>query len=205
MDNTTSHVSGSAGHRNHRRAPFEYEPLNHDVGSIRLIQILPELTPGGHVQCKIRNASVGDSYTCLSYVWGEEDRGHHITMNGKSFRVRSNLYRFLRMARHRRRLSQAWFWIDALCIDQSHVLERNHQVQQMGLVYSQAGEVISWLGSDPAIASFVKTTSKRWVLPATDAEYQEYQFYSSEYWDRAWITQEVARYVLDRQQWIRAS
>jgi hypothetical protein len=185
------HRYRSAGPRHHRRSPFAYDPLDHHVASIRLIRISEHLSPGGHVQCEIRNASVNDAYICLSYVWGEEDRGHHITINGKSFRVRKNLHYFLRMARHRQRLLQEWFWIDALCIDQSNVNERNHQVQQMGLIYSRATEVISWLGNDKVIAVFLESMSKGESLHYLDGPYA-YRFYSSEYWNRAWITQEVA-------------
>jgi hypothetical protein len=43
-------------------------------------------------------------------------------------------------------------WIDAVCIDQSNNLERNHQVQQMGQIYSRAHNVVAWIGDDPDIA-----------------------------------------------------
>lgn len=38
------------------------------------------------------------------------------------------------------------FWIDALCIDQENLAERNHQVTQMGKIYASAYRVVSWLG-----------------------------------------------------------
>jgi hypothetical protein len=37
-------------------------------------------------------------------------------------------------------------WIDAICIDQDNINERNHQVQLMKEVYSTAHQVIIWLG-----------------------------------------------------------
>ena len=37
-------------------------------------------------------------------------------------------------------------FIDALCIDQSDIAERNHQVRQMGDVYRAAKAVVAWLG-----------------------------------------------------------
>ncbi len=39
-------------------------------------------------------------------------------------------------------------WIDAICINQNDVLEKNHQVAMMGEVYSGAAEVLVWLGED---------------------------------------------------------
>jgi hypothetical protein len=36
--------------------------------------------------------------------------------------------------------------VDAICIDQDNILERGHQVKQMGEIYSYAGTVLTWLG-----------------------------------------------------------
>ena len=41
-----------------------------------------------------------------------------------------------------------YFWIDAICIQQSDVSERNHQVRMMGLIYKRAAFVLAWLGMD---------------------------------------------------------
>jgi hypothetical protein len=46
-------------------------------------------------------------------------------------------------------------WVDALCINQTDLLERGLQVMRMGLIYSRAAEVVVWLGEeadDSAIA-----------------------------------------------------
>jgi hypothetical protein len=39
-------------------------------------------------------------------------------------------------------------WMDALCINQEDVIERNQQVYLMGSIYSQAREVLVWLGPE---------------------------------------------------------
>lgn len=39
-----------------------------------------------------------------------------------------------------------WIWIDALCINQDDITERNHQVALMAGIYSPAGQVVIWLG-----------------------------------------------------------
>lgn len=44
--------------------------------------------------------------------------------------------------------AQPLFWIDAICIDQSSVQERNLQVQHMGAVYQGARKVLICLGND---------------------------------------------------------
>jgi len=39
-------------------------------------------------------------------------------------------------------------WVDAVCIDQANVLERNHQVSVMGKIYRNATRTIVWLGDN---------------------------------------------------------
>ena len=45
-------------------------------------------------------------------------------------------------------VAEAALWIDAVCINQEDVLERNQQVMLMGEVYRRASAVLSWLGAD---------------------------------------------------------
>ena len=40
-------------------------------------------------------------------------------------------------------------WIDAICINQANILERNGQVQHMALIYKHASRVIVWLQDHP--------------------------------------------------------
>ncbi|KAE9366359.1 hypothetical protein N431DRAFT_430453 [Stipitochalara longipes BDJ] len=52
-------------------------------------------------------------------------------------------------------------WVDAICIDQAHVSERNHQVTQIGEIYAGAERVVIWLGeasrdSDMALTFMLK-------------------------------------------------
>jgi hypothetical protein len=63
-------------------------------------------------------------------------------MNGKAFYVHQNLYDFLScMAIKITTDKTDSYWIDALCIDQVNILERNHQVGQMEMIYTQAMSV----------------------------------------------------------------
>ncbi|EHK97015.1 putative Heterokaryon incompatibility protein 6, OR allele [Glarea lozoyensis 74030] len=41
-----------------------------------------------------------------------------------------------------------YFWIDAICINQDDIPERNSQVQRMGDLYTNASFVMVWLGPD---------------------------------------------------------
>jgi hypothetical protein len=152
---------------------YQHTSLNHGKSSIRLVQVLPDLSVDGLIHCKIsqhalpvtvtRYADEGegnqnrmksvdeefDPYICLSYVWGDLKGKATIRINGRIFRVGKNLSSFLHHAR--RTLSSTYLWIDALCIDQSNTKERNQQVQQMGKVYTLAQTVLVWLGDDVEI------------------------------------------------------
>lgn len=65
-------------------------------------------------------------------------------LNGGSFLLQHNLclaLRFLRSPTHSVNL-----WIDAICINQASIPERNAQVALMAFIYKRASAVISWLG-----------------------------------------------------------
>jgi hypothetical protein len=208
---------------------FQHELLDLSISSIRLIEILPR-SSSGLISCNIIHATTDAKYTCLSYVWGDPPATQSILLNGKILKVRSNLFDFLNMCSTKAAELSAqdlydWigrgdtespashnkirlFWIDAISIDQDNVAEKNHQVQQMGSIYSKAQEVVAWLGNDPRMSLFFddlkafperseETSTQLWedlqrshptkkadpvspTLPTQNA-----------YWERAWITQEV--------------
>jgi hypothetical protein len=128
---------------------FKHNPLSYSNGSIRLVQILPSLSAEQIVQCEISHTTTDASYECLSYRWGELNPEHDILLNGKLFKVRQNLFEFLehmRLGSPTSSNSNQLIWIDALCIDQSSINERNHQVAQMGAIFRSATLVKIWLG-----------------------------------------------------------
>jgi hypothetical protein len=67
--------------------------------------------------------------------------------DGKTFPVRRYLWDFLK--RKQADDNGHFLWIDAICIDQTSVLERNHQVAMMGRIYAEADDVFAWLGVGP--------------------------------------------------------
>jgi hypothetical protein len=81
-------------------------------------------------------------------------------------------------------LEPNYFWIDALSIDQRNVLERNHQVQMMTSIYSQAQSVRVWLGLEcyPAFEVLHRQ------LPGSVDLFSS--IYTARYWTRVWTVQE---------------
>ena len=125
---------------------FKHEPLDHDQPAIRLVTVSRRLSTEGYIQCFMRRTTIHANYACLSYAWGKPKWKRVIQINGRKFHVQQNLFDFLDTIRHNSRSRHEDYWIDALCIDQSNAVERNHQVAQMGMIYSGARRVIAWLG-----------------------------------------------------------
>ncbi|KAH7093252.1 heterokaryon incompatibility protein-domain-containing protein [Paraphoma chrysanthemicola] len=125
---------------------YIYSPLSSKT-SIRLLNLLPGR--GDVIECEILECSVDNptSYQALSYSWGSDENSKTIACAGKQYlRVRSNLYHALWFIRDPT-ISKT-LWVDAICIDQGNVLERNHQVSQMTAIYTKAEKLIIWLGNE---------------------------------------------------------
>jgi hypothetical protein len=117
--------------------------------------------------------------------------------------IRENLLTYLQMKRSTL-TSPIFLWIDAICINQAHVQERNHQVNMMKLIYAQAAKVDIWLGpagDDSKLAiAHINTRARRplepsglgfrtiWPDRVGDAICD---LCERPYWRRMWIVQEV--------------
>jgi hypothetical protein len=101
-------------------------------------------------------------YKALSYWWGEDEPTHAITLYDDTgvreglenrtptlpsgtFYVRSNLAAALK--HFRREGEDINFWVDAICINQTDLLEKTAQVSMMDEIYSKAQSVCVWLGA----------------------------------------------------------
>lgn len=200
---------------------FKYTSLDHNRKEIRLLQILPNndcrstLTQDEHqdIRCRLNHAPLRTGHISLSYRWAKSDPMKSIYINGQLFEVSLHLWNFLHVAR-RKFNSLDRLWIDAICIDQNNVEERNHQVPLMGEIYSNSRLVITWLGTYCPGAQYVKSfrnnhvdsaVSSSFANPTIDSSYpyinhndNEFQdqealvdFFENEYWSRAWIVQEI--------------
>jgi hypothetical protein len=123
---------------------FQYQSL---AGSnqIRLITILPqELESAMELKLEHVDMNSHPRYECLSYAWGQDDCDRPITINDSSFLVSSTLHVALE---HLRYTSQERkIWIDAICINQTDIAERNSQVAIMRKIYRNATRVVIWIG-----------------------------------------------------------
>ncbi|KAF7957535.1 hypothetical protein EAE96_003112 [Botrytis aclada] len=121
------------------------QPLSLPNCEIRIL-ILQPLSQGSPIQCTIETIFLlsHPSYEALSYVWGGASIRQTITLNDTPFSITQNLaiaLHHLRLPKKPRRL-----WVDAICINQADIKERNEQVTLMGEIYSMAKPVLIWLG-----------------------------------------------------------
>ncbi|KAL8923008.1 MAG: hypothetical protein Q9208_004820 [Pyrenodesmia sp. 3 TL-2023] len=91
-------------------------------------------------------------FEALSYTWGTPDSPETArVMQNESgeedcatILIYQNLATALRYIRHRDR--HRTLWVDAICINQEDIPERNSQVKRMASIYRSAYRVIAWLG-----------------------------------------------------------
>lgn len=92
-------------------------------------------------------------YTSLSHSWGRNKDGdaslaRSIIVNGSSLDVTENLHDCLIRLSPGSGGTPLLLWVDAVCINQTDVDERNSQVAMMAEVYKRASSLVIWLGED---------------------------------------------------------
>jgi hypothetical protein len=126
-------------------------PLDAALREIRTVLLLPSADPEAEIQGELVRRRLGydrslTPYSALSYVWGERINPRIISINGATVFVTPNLFAALKRFRHATQTVE--LWVDALCINQDDIQERNAQVGFMGEIYKNAHEVLMWLGEE---------------------------------------------------------
>ncbi len=208
----------------HQKQPL-YHPLNNHRLEIRLLQVYrrPRTEP---LSLRFTNIALHyePQYFALSYIWGDPSITEEVTVNGLPLAVTKNLASALRYIGENMHdlfpgVEFIWLWVDAICINQRDVAEKNFQVQLMRNIYNQAKLVISWLGfrqdGTPFALDRIKSMASR-IRDAAGAgagnnyswleKHPEYcdrdsfktfendlrKVLDHDYWSRVWILQEVA-------------
>jgi hypothetical protein len=182
------------------------QPLSGD--EIRLLILRPG-PPYSKISCQLLHTSLSRSsvYEALSYEWGPPKPRRAVFVGGEKVSVTDNLY----WALHSLRLPHAErvVWVDALCINQKDVAEKNLQIPQMARIYSHAEQVVIYLGRSTALLADLLTHS---ALPISAEQFYRWLselksenafrdgrmvfvlcewFFKLTYWTRTWIIQEV--------------
>ena len=124
---------------------YQYSPLPSTDKTIRLLCIPPADHISDPLVCQMRQVRLIDKpeYAALSYTWGAPVFDHHVICDGHRLAITAHLDAALRRFR-----TTTWWtlWVDALCVDQTNIPERNYQVSIMKHIYSQALRTFVYLG-----------------------------------------------------------
>ncbi|KAI7188340.1 hypothetical protein KC363_g5479 [Hortaea werneckii] len=127
---------------------FCYSPLPHPETEIRLLNFSSDaqISNPSTLDLNVETFPLQDAppYAAMSYTWGDPPAKETILIRGRAFSIRWNCWYMLRQLQKHR--PPGYFWIDAICINQDDVDEKNCQVQMMGEIYERAECVIACLG-----------------------------------------------------------
>jgi hypothetical protein len=127
---------------------FIYQPLDPDPDedSIRLVLIKPSANIDDSLSCSLIHVKFAEKrrYKALSYMWETEAVKQRIFLNGAEFYIGQNLWDALHYLRGLG--NQMPLWIDAICVNQHDIPERNQQLAMMKWIYFRADTVVIWLG-----------------------------------------------------------
>ncbi|KAE9378955.1 HET-domain-containing protein, partial [Stipitochalara longipes BDJ] len=187
---------------------FPYKHLDSTKSEIRIINLRPGVAPSP-VECTLEHVPMAHksrkTYRALSYTWGPLEPTKLLSLDGIQIEVRDNLWQAL--CHLRQPDTDLRLWVDALCINQEDIPERNEQVSRMGTLYNQAEEVLVWLGPEKDDSDAAVSAIKCSVVPSSrllsvdvpspsgsisSIEIRSvYDLLHREYWRRVWIIQEV--------------
>lgn len=148
---------------------------------------------------KLQGSNATQFYEALSYRWGSalETRTIKLDQN-PDFKVTASLETALQMLRSSD--TGRMIWIDAICINQRDVQERNQQVQLMRSIYEKAQLVRVWLDVDIDSSCAAMTKLRHLNNQSTEEDLgDDFSFweplcavFKDNYWMRVWIQQEIS-------------
>lgn len=112
-------------------------------------------------------------YIAVSYAWGREIETRTMFCDFKSYAISAHVLAALNHLRHIRaepnREDVQLFWIDSICINQNNPEEKAQQVAKMTEIYSQAEDVVIWLGAeeDDSTLAFENIRTATWFAAAS--------------------------------------
>jgi hypothetical protein len=204
---------GVAQQRRERRqfplTPYQYGRLE-SPRHIRLLR-LNKRSFFTEPSCELIHVSLDDApyFEAISYTWGPKDPSIPIMVDGSQILVTAAVDELLF---YRRSISHSkLFWIDAICINQSDMVEKGEQLPLMTEIYQRASRVLVWLGAPESsrdtriVRKMVRALAwPRFMLPsftnfvrnAFPSEEEAYvavgRLFSHPWFERIWVVQEVA-------------
>ena len=192
---------------NQSMTTYVYSPLSDH--QIRILVLLRNYS-SAPLECNLEHVNLSDfpSYKALSYTWGTGGTIDSIICNkdGAKISITASLAAALLQLRHVD--EPTVLWIDQICINQADLVERSLQVPLMAEIYTNARQVIVWLGEAdsntedafgfiPRLASAFSVNTKDYfpaVFPFINSPSWNAlkKVFERPYFRRVWIVQEVA-------------
>ena len=133
--------------------------------SLRILNLQPSMNSSEALRCSISQVSLDSkpTFEALSYVWGAKEPKRHVIVQTisqgcsreRTLVVTPNCAAALRRLRYRFRVRA--LWVDAICIDQTSIEDKNQQVPLMAQIYASATQVLVWLGEPKEGGDFMKS------------------------------------------------
>lgn len=130
----------------------DYDKLPKQRHTIRLLNLLSSSSDNPQIECELITPKGDETkrkpYYALSWCWGKEKPSQYVSIRKgrKKYAkyVQPNLFAALHALRHHQ--NDRFLWIDAICINQEDLDEKNHQVEMMHEIFGNAECVCIWLG-----------------------------------------------------------
>ena len=186
---------------------FTYSPLLDR--QIRVLVLFPG-NASDSLRCALKHVNISDfpSYKALSYTWGTGGKTRSITCNMVSAEIAITASLAAALAQLRDVKESTTLWIDQVCINQEDIEERSSQVPLMAEIYTNAKQVIVWLGeadtNTESAFGCIPNLVRAFSLNSKDYFPAVFPFINSPSWfalktvferpyfRRVWIVQEVA-------------
>lgn len=172
---------------------------------VRLLHLLPATDTTQPLTCRLE---ISDpmlavegalEYETLSYTWSTESPTEELIVHESThISITPNLASFLRQRRDADKV--VVLWVDAICVNQQDIAERNLQVSFMNLIYTVCTSITVWLGpedeeSDLAVEELHKLANthpyeKMPVLPTKVCKAIK-KLLNRPWWNRVWVAQEI--------------
>ncbi|KAK4187347.1 heterokaryon incompatibility protein-domain-containing protein [Podospora australis] len=178
-----------------------YQSLT-DAYHIRILQIAPSDDKTAPILASFHVESLAQDpppeFEALSYMWGDQTQRADISLDNVPFSISQRLHGTIQNLRHANQPRR--LWIDAICINQNDVQERNQQVQLMRMIYQRAKAVLVWLDEvvDTSHAAFDKLQALSEASQISDLGKDPdlwdplCEIFKNPYWSRVWIQQEIS-------------
>ena len=156
-----SHKLDKTINMEHTAPSYSYRSVDSGSGGFRLAILQPSAHFPAPIKCNLVEVTLDNHpvYEALSYVWGDPNIQATLQVEGASLKITTNLelaLRYLRLPDKPRTI-----WVDAICIDQSNIEERNRQVRLMKGIYGSCAVDLVWIGeSDKDTQSAIDTVKR---------------------------------------------